>query len=99
MRAVRVLRNKSQGNRLPLMTEPLPFTISKRGIASKPDVMTGKPCVEGTRITVEAILRRFAEGYSVDQVLSDYPVLTEQDVRNALDFAAELAAHPPLELA
>ena len=38
-------------------------------IVSNPDVMLGKPVVEGTRITVEMILERLAEGESVDQML------------------------------
>jgi uncharacterized protein (DUF433 family) len=74
-------------------------TVPRRQIVSTADIMGGKPCVSGTRITVEVILRRFAEGYSVAEVLSDYPILTEHDVQIALEYAAGLAAHPPLEVA
>jgi uncharacterized protein (DUF433 family) len=63
-------------------------------IVSKPDVMVGKPCVAGTRVTVEVILRRMAEGYTIEDVLADYPVLTAEDIRAALDFAADASARP-----
>ena len=49
------------------------------------------PCIAGTRISVEAIARRIAEGSSMAEVLADHPVLTEQDVRHALEFAAHRA--------
>ena len=62
-----------------------------RRIVSKPDVMGGKPCITGTRITVEVIVRRFAERYTLAEVLDDYPPLTEPDVRAALEYAAQLA--------
>jgi uncharacterized protein (DUF433 family) len=68
-------------------------------IESKPDVMGGKPCVAGTRITVEVIVRRFAEGYTLAEVLEDYPPLSEPDVRAALEFAAQLAGSPRVEAA
>jgi uncharacterized protein (DUF433 family) len=74
-------------------------TAAGQGITSKPDVMGGKACVAGTRITVEIILRRFAEDYSIADLLADYPILTEQDVRNALAYGAALAARPTLEVA
>ena len=56
--------------------------------------MMGKPCVVGTRITVETILNRFAEHYSMDVLLDDYPTLTREDVEAALTFAARRAALP-----
>jgi len=59
-----------------------------------PDVMVGKPVIKGTRITVEAILRRFADGYSVSDVLDDYPHLTADDVKAALSYAAAAMARP-----
>ena len=64
-------------------------------ITSTSGVMSGKPCVAGTRITVEMILRRFAEGYTVAMLLDDYPHLTEDGIIAALEYAADLSAHPP----
>lgn len=58
-------------------------------IGRDPKVMMGKPCVTGTRITVEAILEDLSDGMSVAQVLEAYDALTEEDIRAALDYAAE----------
>lgn len=60
-------------------------------ISIDPSIMLGKPCIAGTRVTVEIILRRFAEGYTMPQILDDYPHLTAEGVRAALDYAATLA--------
>ncbi|MBY0564381.1 MAG: DUF433 domain-containing protein [Hyphomonadaceae bacterium] len=57
-------------------------------ITRDPKIMLGKPCVAGTRITVEAILEDLSDGMSVAQVLEAYEGLTEEDVRAALDYAA-----------
>lgn len=54
------------------------------------EIMGGKPVIKGTRVTVEAILRRLAEGLSVKEVLEDYPYLTEKDIRAALLYAVKL---------
>lgn len=59
-------------------------------IESNPNVMVGKPIIAGTRITVESILERFGAGESVEQVLESYPRLTDQDVRDAMAFAARV---------
>jgi uncharacterized protein (DUF433 family) len=53
-----------------------------------PSVMMGKPVIVGTRITVEVILEKLAAGESIEQLLNDYPQLTEQSIRAALGFAA-----------
>ena len=57
-------------------------------IVADRSVMRGKPCVKGTRITVELILRRLGAGRSFADLLEAYPQLTEQDLRAALAFAA-----------
>ena len=58
-------------------------------IQSDPKVMMGKPVIRGTRITAEHILRCLAAGDSVEQILSDHPRLTAEDVRAAQAFAAD----------
>lgn len=65
------------------------------GISADPRIMVGKPCIAGTRITVEMVLRRLAEGYSMSELLSDYPHLTEHGVRSALAYAADRVACVP----
>ncbi len=58
-------------------------------IVSRPDVMFGKPCFEGTRIPVDLVVEAIAAGEPVEQVLRAYPRLTAADVRVALLYAAE----------
>jgi len=62
-------------------------------IAIDPAVMMGKPCIKGTRITVELILRKLGAAHSFAEVLEAYPHLTEDDVRAALAFAADYMQH------
>jgi uncharacterized protein (DUF433 family) len=56
--------------------------------------MMGKPCIKGTRITVELILRELGAGRSFADLLDAYPHLTEEDLRAALSFAADYIQHP-----
>lgn len=58
-------------------------------ISIDPAVRSGKPCIRGTRIAVYDILEYLAGGMSEDQVVRDFPGLTNEDVRAALEFAAE----------
>ena len=62
-------------------------------IAVSPDVMVGKPCIRGTRITVEHVLREISQGATVAELLGQYPRLTEEDVRAALAYAADYIRH------
>ena len=45
-----------------------------------PKVMAGKPVIKGTRIPVDAILQRIAEGVTLKELLEDYPNLTKEDI-------------------
>lgn len=58
-------------------------------IGIDPAIRSGKPCIRGTRITVYDILEYLAGGMSEDQILRDFPALTREDVRAALEFAAD----------
>jgi uncharacterized protein (DUF433 family) len=53
-----------------------------------PAVMGGKPCIRGTRVTVGTILGLLSVGQSFEAILSDFPYLTELDLRAALAYAA-----------
>ena len=57
------------------------------------DRMAGEPCIKGTRITVELILRKLGAGRSFGDLLEAYPALTEDDLRAALAFAADYMQH------
>jgi uncharacterized protein (DUF433 family) len=62
-------------------------------ISADPAIMMGKPCIKGTRIAVEVILRKLGAGRSIADLLEAYPKLTEDDVRAALAFAADYMQH------
>jgi uncharacterized protein (DUF433 family) len=49
----------------------------------------GKPCVRDTRITVYDVLCWLASGMSVEEILSDFPELTDEDIKACLSYAAE----------
>ena len=49
---------------------------------------SGKPCIRDMRITVEDVLRWLASGMSFDDILTDFPELTQQDLQAALEFSA-----------
>jgi len=54
-----------------------------------PKVMMGKPVVRGTRITVDLLLRKLAEGATEADLLDAYPRLTRADIKAAIDYAAD----------
>ena len=60
-------------------------------IEINPSVMLGKPVIRGTRIPVELLLRKLAEGATIEDLLDAYPRLTPLDVRAALACAADPA--------
>lgn len=55
-------------------------------IERDPEVMNGKPVIKGTRLTVELILGRLADGYTVEQLLENYPRLTREGILAVLDY-------------
>jgi uncharacterized protein (DUF433 family) len=61
-------------------------------IQQNPEIMTGKPCIAGTRIPVDLLLRKLSAGETRDQLLADYPSLASADIDAALAYAAALAA-------
>jgi uncharacterized protein (DUF433 family) len=60
-----------------------------RKIVRKKDVLGGRPVLEGTRISVDLILRMIAGGMSVDQIAAQYAHLTKDDIQAALEYAAD----------
>ena len=64
--------------------------MAKQAIKSDPDVMMGKPVVEGTRITVESILDELGAGRTIEQLLEAHPRLTREGVLAAVRFGAEV---------
>lgn len=56
-------------------------------ITSNPEIRVGKPCIKGTRISVELILGWLANGWSHEQLLAAYPHITCDDILAALAFS------------
>lgn len=57
-------------------------------ITHDPQVMGGKPCIRGMRVTVGTIVGLIASGASTEEILADYPYLEAEDIRAALSYAA-----------
>ena len=57
-------------------------------ITLDPAVMGGKPCIRGLRVTVGTIVGLLAAGRTVTEILEAYPYLEEEDIRQALEYAA-----------
>ena len=62
-------------------------------IQTNPKAMLGKPVIRGTRIPVELILRKLAEGGREEDLLDAYPRLTREDIRAAIAYAADIVAN------
>jgi len=59
-------------------------------ITVNPKVLAGKPIIKGTRIAVEFILELLANGWTVEDILKNYPQLKREDLAAALKYAAEI---------
>jgi uncharacterized protein (DUF433 family) len=67
-------------------------------ITIEPDKMGGVPCIRGLRIPVATVVGMIAEGMTVEEILADYPDLEADDVRQALQYAAEAVPERELPL-
>lgn len=67
-----------------------------KNIVRNINVMGGKPCVRGTRITVQQILEDAADGMSIADILEAYEHITDADVRAAFAYAAHYLGHEGL---
>jgi len=66
------------------------MTTEYRSIVTiEPGKRGGRPCIRGMRIAVSDVLGWLAAGMSHEEILSDYPELTEDDIRACLAFAAD----------
>lgn len=66
-------------------------------IEINPAICHGKPVVRGTRVMASTVLGAFASGDSIEDVLSDYPAISQRDVQAVFEFASQMAAvgsHP-----
>ena len=60
-------------------------------ITFDPQIMGGRACIRGMRMTVSLIVNLVANGMSVEDILGEYPLLEAEDIRQALQYAASLA--------
>ena len=58
-------------------------------IHSNPQILLGKPVIQGTRLSVEFILGIFSEGWTEQQILENYPILNTRSIQAVFAFAAE----------
>jgi uncharacterized protein (DUF433 family) len=68
-------------------------------ITQQPEVMGGKACIRGLRVTVGMVVGQIGAGRSVDEVLADYPYLEREDIMQALRYAAWRAEEREIQIA
>jgi len=68
-------------------------------IASDPRICGGRPCITGTRMRVSDIVDMLAHGASREEILADYPYLSDDDIAAALAYAARAADHRVIQAA
>lgn len=62
-------------------------------IERNPEVLTGKPILKGTRISVELIMRKLAGGYTFEKLLEAYPHLNKEQLAAACEYAADVISN------
>ncbi len=66
------------------------MTDYQKYITIEPGKRSGKPCIRGMRITVYDVLSYLAAGMSIQQIIQDFPELTEEDILACLAYAADM---------
>ncbi len=67
----------------------------KGRIVTNPEILSGKPIVSGTRISVELILDHLAATWSMTEIIENYPSITPEDILAALAFTADVIRTKP----
>jgi uncharacterized protein (DUF433 family) len=60
-------------------------------ISTDPEILVGKPCIKGSRISVELIADWLANGWTFEMIMESYPKISREDILAALAFAADKA--------
>ena len=68
-------------------------------ITQQPEVMGGKPCIRGMRVTVGMLVGQIGAGRTIDQLITEYPYIERDDILQALQYAAWLAEEREVLLA
>jgi uncharacterized protein (DUF433 family) len=66
----------------------MPDDANSNLITTDPTILAGKPIIAGTRISVQLILEKLRDGWSIDNLLDDYPQLSREQVIAAIAYAA-----------
>ena len=66
------------------------MTEWRERITVDPAILVGKPIIKGTRISVELLMERLADGWTTEEILESYPRLTREDVLAAIAFVTEV---------
>jgi len=59
-------------------------------IVADPDVLVGKPVIKGSRLAVEFILSLLAQGWTEEEIISNYPGINKEDIHACLQYAGEI---------
>ncbi|MBS1717289.1 MAG: DUF433 domain-containing protein [Armatimonadetes bacterium] len=59
-----------------------------------PEILGGEPCFNGTRVPLESVVDNLGAGYSIEEILSDFPSLTEEHIRAVQQWELALARKP-----
>jgi uncharacterized protein (DUF433 family) len=63
-------------------------------ITADPEILGGKPAIVGARISVQLILEKLCDGWSIQDLLDDYPQLTREQITAAIAYAASVSCMP-----
>jgi uncharacterized protein (DUF433 family) len=91
------LSNNYRSNKLREARESPMHPLNR--ITQQPEVMGGKACIRGMRVTVGMVVGQIGAGHSIDEVLADYPYLEREDILQALRYAAWRAEEREVVLA
>lgn len=67
--------------------------MTNERIVINSNILSGKPIIKGTRISVEFILELLSSGMSIEEILKEYPHLTKKDILAVLEYATERLKH------
>ena len=67
--------------------------MTNERIVMNPEILSGKPIIKGTRISVEFILESLSSGMSIEEILKEYSYLTKKDILAALEYATQRLRH------
>ena len=63
-----------------------------------PKILSGKPVFKGTRIPISIVLKMLRDGATFQKILEEYPRITEEDIKAALDYSVFIVDHPDEEI-